>query len=290
MQRNNIRILLVDDSHFILDSLKHILKGAPQLEVIGTATTGQEALDFIAQHETDVILLDINMPVMDGVEATAQIMERQPTPIIILTAAEKSDPRVIRALELGAIEMMQKPGGEEKSPYLRSTQDELVKHIYAAAGVNINAFHYDPIADARANWRNLLDTDVILIGLSTGGPATMTRLLSSLPTDFPVPIVIVQHIRDGYIDSLATTLQAASTLKITIAKSLMKMRAGHVYLAPSGHHLEISISQTLRVVIGKPVNGFMPAVDVLFGFLPDAEGLVFGLNFNLAGLFARFEQ
>lgn len=256
------RILLVDDSRFILTALRKLFGESGDLTVAEAVSSGAAALAYLREHPVDAVVLDLNMPEMDGVETTRHIMERFPTPILLLTAAAENDPGVVAALQAGALDMMQKPGGDERSPFIRDGCEELFRKVRALARIRLaaprTAAAAPPVTLPAKRFR------LALIGISTGGPGALSRVLPRLTLDLALPVLIVQHIADGYTADLARNLQQKCRVPVREAEGFQPLLPGTVTIARSGSHLEVSPAGRLRLTQTGPVNGFMPSVDVLF--------------------------
>lgn len=262
------------------NSLRRLFENEPGIKVVGEAASGKEVMAFLKESKqahpaVDVILLDMNMPEMDGLETTRAIMATCPTPILLLTAAEKTDPRVIQALALGALDSIQKPGGDERSPHIKERKTEILEKIACAATSNRRALavtpsrqeggHRVPSHDRRAATGGRPNKyDLILIGASTGGPAALSEILSALPHDFGIPVLIVQHIMEGYSSSLAEILQTKCALPVGEAATLTALEPGRVTIGKTGYHLEVTASKNIRLTRRNLDGFFIPSVDVLF--------------------------
>jgi two-component system chemotaxis response regulator CheB len=288
LSRTPIKVLVVDDSAVARMSLVHLLESDPQIQVIGTVSTGQSALDFIEEQMPDAVLMDINMPGMDGFEATRRIMETHPVPIIICTGG--MNPRDVatsfRVLEAGAVACLEKPRSREHADFAELSAN-LLQTIKLMSEVKVvrrwPRSRQKPAATSATaepfELKSVLSVKVIGIGASTGGPAVLQTILAGLPKDFPVPILIVQHIAYGFLAGLAEWLNQTTGLQIQIAAYGTSPLPGHVYLAPDGFHLGLSPNGRLLLTKEEPENGLRPAVSYLFRSLaesygPDAVGVL----------------
>ena len=281
MADTQIKVLVVDDSKTAQMLLVHILESDQHIRVIGTVSDGQAALDFVREHTPDVILMDYHMPVMDGFEATRRIMETQPVPIVVCSAT--TDPKDVattfRMLEAGAVACVEKPVGrvhpnfEQMAAHIRQTvklmsEVKVVRRWARARAASA------PAAVARpAKVDGLLpEVKVIGIGASTGGPQVLQEILASLPKTFPVPILIVQHIAQGFLPGLAEWLNQTTGLQIHIAGHGVAAMPGHVYLAPDDFHMGIMPSGRILLSKEEPHNHLRPAVSYLFRSLASMCG------------------
>lgn len=260
-----INVLIVDDSTFMINSVTRILRDAPNIKICGSATNGFDAINFIKSNEVDVVIMDIEMPKLDGVETTKIIMKENPKPIILLTAADRKNSKTISALISGAIDFIQKPGGASLTVDISEIKETLVKKIQQAIISNVTKK-----TAAKKNYENFGKEiskyyDLILIGVSTGGPGTLIKILQVLPSDFEPPIMIVQHIMEGYTADLADTLNKNSAVPVTEVNGFTEIEKTNIYLAKAGFHLEFcSDGKTIKLTKNPPVKGFRPSVDVMF--------------------------
>lgn len=267
-----IRVILVDDSALALAVLQRILAASPDVEVVGTARNGAEALELIPRLEPTVLCTDLHMPVMDGLELTRQVMARFPRPILVVSSTVRpGEPAsAYPVLAAGALDVFPKPAGESGEALERLTR-ELVGKIRVLAGVRVFTRKATvEIAEARSaaapvpTVRPLRRSTagVVVIGASTGGPIVLRTLLSDLPRDFPVPILCVQHISNGFLGGFVDWLRGQSRLQVKIAAAGEKPQAGCVYFAPEGTHLEIDTQGYLRPSHAPPLRGHRPSITV----------------------------
>jgi two-component system, chemotaxis family, protein-glutamate methylesterase/glutaminase len=275
MSKTRIQVLIVEDSSVAQMLLVHVLNADPQIHVIGTARNGAEALEFVAHKTPDVILMDIHMPEMDGFEATRRIMESKPIPIVICSASGKIGDAVtsFRLMEAGAVACVEKPVGHDHPNF-----DEVVAQLRQTIKLmsEVKVVRRWPRRDnvkrpAFPSKRSPAKIEVIGIGASTGGPPVLQTILSALSKDFPVPLLIVQHIAPGFLSGLAEWLNQTTGLKVHIAAHGIQPSAGHVYLAPDDFHLEFHSGGTLALSRAEPENGLRPSVDRLFHSLAETS-------------------
>lgn len=270
-----IRVLLVDDSPIALLTISRILEAAPDITVVGRAGNGQEALDLIPALQPDVICTDLHMPVMDGLRFTEAVMQRFPRPILVISISvfdSKSD-HVFNLLQAGAVDVFAKPRSG-----LRAGDDAvakaLIQKVRAISGVvsftrrSRTAQRVSPVPSRPAAVELPLPPagsfDVLVIGASTGGPLAYEAILSSLPATFPLPVICVQHISEGFLPGMVSWLDSCSKLKVKQAAHLERLKAGVVYFAPEGRHLIVNSSRLLQFAPGSEGDLYCPAVDVLF--------------------------
>ena len=272
-----VRVLVVDDSAYVRKMMTQMLARSPFVEVIGTARDGKEALDLAASLKPDVITCDLNMPEMNGVEFVRVQMARQPIPIVIISVASPSSEQVLSALEAGAVEVLQKPTALATDRLL-DVADELVAKVKTAATAQM--WRIAPtisrtVAPPTGKRIKALRADVVVIGISTGGPQALKVLIPQLPADFPVPVAMVLHMPVGYTELYAKKLDELSALHVKEAAEGDLIQAGNVYLAPAGRHLTFrkAGAQVVAHLDVRPLDTpHRPAVDVLFQSAADAYG------------------
>lgn len=274
----NIRVLIVDDSQYMRFVLSKILKEAAGIEVIGEARDGVDALRLIEELGPDVVTLDVEMPRMDGMETLVRIMEKRPTPVIMVSQHTGAGMDVtIKALEAGAVDFVRKPEGRD-SLTLSRISVELVEKIRVAAVAKLGDSASPVAAQPEKILMRRLPTQpegvekIIVIGSSTGGPKALVSVLSRLPGDVPFGIFIVQHMPAGFTAALAARLNNISALSVSEAKDGDRISAGRALLAPGGFHMRIMKNGSVHLSDENPVNGVRPAVDLT---MRDAAG-VFG--------------
>lgn len=265
--RQKIRTLLVDDSDVFIDTLHEILKNCGEIEVVGTANNAYEARDKIIQQRPQVIILDIFMPRMDGLQFLRKLMPQYPLPVIIVSSRAGKNSRLsYEALEYGAIDCLLKPKNIEKQ--VQEFGEELIEKIVTASKADVSRFKNSEAKTQEKPFSKLnkRDIDTILIGASTGGTEAIKTVLSSLPKDMP-GIVIVQHMPKDFIPLFAQTLSCKTPFKVLVGESGMNVKKGQVILAPGDLHTTIHKQQNtifVRCFPGEKVNGHKPSVDVLF--------------------------
>jgi two-component system, chemotaxis family, protein-glutamate methylesterase/glutaminase len=241
-----IRVLIVDDSSFMRKALAQILASDQSIEVIGTAPDGREAIQKVNQLLPDVVLLDIEMPVMDGLTALTHIMAERPTPVLMLSALSKSDAMIaIKCLEYGAVDFIAKPSGVI-SYDIDTLGKEIIAKVKAAVSVNIQKMRL-PLPDKLFQMRKPASgtkKDIVIIGASTGGPKAVAQVLSGFPRDIQAAIIIVQHMSPEFISSFVDRLKWCCPLTISIAKKGETLKAGRVLMAPAGYNTTISKNES----------------------------------------------
>ena len=235
-----IKVLVVDDSLFMRSLISDTLNSEPEIEVIDTAKNGSEAIKKIPKIKPDCITLDLAMPGWDGLTTLKHIMSQHPTPVVILSAHSKEDANItIECLNTGAVSFVLKPSGE-LSLDIEKIKEELIKEVKAAAKVKVGKIR-SLIAKPPKPKRKLIGINkIVVIGASTGGPQTLEAILSSLPSDFPAPILVAQHMPTiSFTQSLAARLNDSCQLIVKVAENNEIIQASKVYLAPGGFHVTI---------------------------------------------------
>jgi two-component system, chemotaxis family, protein-glutamate methylesterase/glutaminase len=276
-----IKVLITEDSPVVRGYLKYILGSDPEIQVVGTAQDGEEAVRMVETHKPDVVTMDIHMPKMDGFEATRKIMESNPVPIVIVSASwnpEEVD-KTFRTMEAGAVAALEKPRGMGH-PNSESSVKELVQTVKLMSEVKVvrrwskyKGGKAEAVSDSQktpaAEIKPRLDTQLIAIGASTGGPVVLQSILSNLPKDFPVPVLIVQHIALGFLAGLRDWLGRGSSMPVQIAEDNQTLLPGHVYLAPDG--FQMGVDRYRKVVLRKDVHDYTLCPSVSYMFKTVAE-------------------
>lgn len=275
-----IRVLIVEDSPVVREFLVHFLGADPAIEVIGTANDGEEALEAVAHKRPDVITMDIHMPRLDGLEATRRIMETHPTPIVIVSGS--ADPREVattfRAIEAGAVAVLRRPAGIGHPDHETSTE-ELVQTVKLMSELKVvrrwpRAGGKAPLPPAAEAPRAEVEARVklVAIGASTGGPPVLQIILAALPADFPVPILIVQHMASGFTQGFVQWLAQTSSLPMHLAAHDELLRPGHVYVAPDEFQMRVDRGGRIVLTQDAPENGLRPSVSFLFRSVAEVYG------------------
>ncbi len=299
-----IKILIAEDSPTVTMILQKIFAADDECQVIGTAKNGKEAVDKVRLLRPDIVTMDIRMPVMDGFEATKQIMTYHPTPILVISASVGKDDDLniaFNAIRAGALDIVEKPKGNLAMDYEYIGRD-LIKKVKILSGVKV--FHHvsgssirnkieprpsnltdtsakqtpSQIAIKTPSTRDLLVSDkrlypkvkvpskpaeLITIASSTGGPSALLKVLKYLPETFPVPIVIVQHICEGFGQGFVDWLNKECILNVKTADRGEVLTQGNIYVAPDGFHLLIDPGKVVRLSKSMPVNGLRPCATLM---------------------------
>jgi len=278
-----IRALVVEDSPVIREFLVHVLASDPEIEVVGTAGDGEEAIREVQRKNPDVITMDINMPKVDGFRATRQIMETNPTPIVIVTGSwdTKEIATTFRAMEAGALAVVPRPLGLGHPDHHASAQ-ELIRRVKLMSEVKVvrrwggPARRAEPPAPSPQVDRIPVGRDaqveIVAIGASTGGPVVVQRILSLLSESFPVPIVIVQHMAAGFVQGFVEWLGETTGYRVRVACQGEPLEPGRAHVAPDGFHMGVTKRGRLLLAAEAPENGLRPSVSYLFRSVADVYG------------------
>jgi len=269
------RVLIVDDSAFMRKVLEEIIRTDPKLEVVGQAKDGREAITMAQTLQPDVMTMDINMPRMDGLEATQHIMTQNPRPILIVSSESRQGAAsTLRALELGAIDFVTKPSSGIDLD-MKNVRDELLGKLKMAAKVRVvrTAALHDHSAGVESRSQAQPTKEVgnsevrlplVVIAASTGGPATLMRLIPRFPKDFPAAVVLVQHMPATFTSQLSLQLTEVASIRVKEAEQNEALQTGTFYVCPGSHHLRISMTGRIKLDDGPRISGYRPCADVAF--------------------------
>ncbi len=265
-----VKVLVVDDSFFMRRFISGMLTNSPGIEVIDTAKNGLEAVKKTLELSPDCITMDVEMPVLDGLEAVRRIMRERPTPIVMLSTLTQEGAEVtLRALSLGAVDFLPKP---VSNPYtgIVELEKELQEKVLACGTMRRERLYAAsespaapaPLALPAASSTGGHKSRLVVIGSSTGGPNALQQIIPRLPGSFPSPMVIVQHMPVGFTRYLAERLNSISPLEVREAREGDSLRPGTVLLAPGGTHLRIDNLRHVRLTTEPTRHGVRPSVDV----------------------------
>lgn len=271
-----IRVMIVEDSAVVRELLRHIIAADPRLEVCATAGSAEEALRILDDVAPEVISLDILLPGIDGFEATRQIMRRRPTPIVVVSAGgeERNEASlIIKALAAGALAVLEKPVGIGHSSY-DAVSAHLCTQLAIMSQVKLVRQRTMPSRQARAavcsenasdcrQFGVRLPFAMLGVAVSTGGPRALTELFAGLGTEFPLPILLVQHMADAFVASFARWLASVCPFEVTIVKDGQAPAPRKIHIAPADRHLRLE-GGVLRLTRESPVCLHRPSGSVLF--------------------------
>ncbi len=270
--RPRIRVLVAEDSPVARELLTHILNSDPGIHVIDSVGTGEEAIQAASLERPDIITMDIHLPGINGFEATRTIMETTPVPIVIVTSS--CDMRTLensfKAIDAGALSVLEKPQGIGHPNFTKNVKDLIttIKLMSEIKVVRRWSQKQRTMQSEETIDRNIVPAsskvEVVAIGASTGGPPVIERILSGLPKTFAPPILIVQHMTEGFIRGFTEWLGQTSALPVHLAFNGSIARGGHVYIAPDNLHMKIDPGGRIACLSGSPKNGVRPSVSILF--------------------------
>ncbi len=284
-EEHPLKVLVVDDSFIFKRAVAKALREIPGVEVVGTASDGKEALGSIDSLSPDLLVLDLEMPVMGGLEVLQAMKERFPRvgALLLSSKTEKGSAETIRAMELGAFDFTPKPDAKSFDQGVVSLKKALAPKIRAfqstlqrverkkkeGEGPYSSPTHG---AGALRPCEGPFHPKVLAIGTSTGGPPALGRVIPCLPGDYPLPVLVVQHMPAGFTRSLALDLDKKSPLEVLEAEEGMEIRRGRVYIAPGGKQMKVGVlgeKKILRITDDPPENACKPSVDYLFRSLAE---------------------
>ncbi len=266
----SIRVLVVDDSAFVREWLVSILSLVDEISVIGEATNGQEAIDKVHALRPDLVTMDIEMPVMDGLEAIEQIMASMPVPILVVTVRGDSH-TAFEALSRGALELVDKAdiNSDTAEEFIRKvkllSEIKVIKHIRGIQHFTATKETQRPLGESGPD-------KVIAIASSTGGPAALSRIVSELPENLPCPLVIAQHIADGFVSGMVDWLNGTSSLNIVEGREGEEIIPANVYIAPSEKHMQITSANEITLTEKGPGDIYTPSCDILLSSVASVYG------------------
>jgi two-component system chemotaxis response regulator CheB len=271
-----IRVLVVDDSSFARELISAVLSSAEGITVAGEAANGREAVRKVAELQPDIVTMDIEMPVMGGLEAIEEIMATNAVPILVVTTKADAG-TAYAAISKGALDLVVKPdiNGEEAR--------ELIAKVRMLAGIKVithlrsrrpGAEPAEPRGNPQPVFSGREKERVVAIASSTGGPQALSTILSSLPENLPCPIVVAQHISDGFVAGMVEWLQNIARMKVKVAAAGEPLVAGTVYVSPSEKQMEIGRDRSIELTERLPGDIYRPSCDMLLS----SAARVYGRN------------
>ncbi len=278
-----IKIMIVDDSEVVHSILAEIFKSDPELEVVANAYNGREAIAKVEEYKPDIIIMDVQMPELDGFAATEHIMAYHPTPILIFSSTIDHDEKYssFQAISLGALDVMSKPNLQEET--FESLSRKIINRVKMLSRIKVISHIRGKLKPVKTedkkleqgilNQKSLAGYEIVGIGSSTGGPSALERLLSFFPADFPLPLVAVQHISRGFISSFCEWLQTKCRIRVKVAEDKELLKPATIYFAPDDVQLKVSADKKIQLFPDLPAWGeHKPSVNYLFQSLAENFG------------------
>lgn len=273
-----IRVLVVDDSALMRKVVSDMLSSRSDIEVVGQARDGQDALNKLGVLRPDVLTLDVEMPVMDGITALKEIMSREPMPVVMLSSLTQDGAETtLKCLEIGAVDFVAKPSGSNSFD-VKLVSDQLYAKVKAAYGARFAIANSDPKKLSIVQVSKTDGTKVskrqglVFIGSSTGGPKALHAILPQLHADLGVPIVVVQHLPDTFTKMLAKRLNDECSYEVREAVDGDTLQPGVALIAPGGKHLKFNSDGIARLSDGPSLHGVKPAIDITLSSLVPIYG------------------
>lgn len=273
-KKKQIRVLVADDSALMRILINDIINTDPDIQVVGQANNGKTAYLLTQELKPDVVLMDVNMGEYDGIYGVIEIMEHCPTPIIILSSIGNVDMNpILQGLELGAIDYLNKPAKNRVN--MDEVKHDLIEKIKVASTINLEELLDKPLAVNinEHSFDNATSYDCIVLGASTGGPRALERILTQLPKNLTIPVVIAQHMPASFVPAFASRLNQLTPLEVSVAKQGSILAAGHVYLASGDINLTVECKRE-NYIFGATTQQFLaynnPSIDALMLSIAEA--------------------
>ncbi len=290
-----IKVVVVDDSAFMRKAISSMLDKDPEIQVVASARDGQEGLDLIRRYDPDVVTMDIEMPRMDGLTALRHVMMEMPRPVLMVSSLTTEGAEdTLKAMELGAADFIPKQLSRVSLDIIK-IEDDLINKVKSVAGRKMRAVRparakveappVEAVAPA-AKGRGIPARDVVAVGVSTGGPPAVQKILSALPGDFPAGMVIAQHMPAAFTGPFAKRLDGISALTVKEAENGDWLKPGHVFVAPGGRHLRLEqkVTHIELKITDEPAEAlYKPSANVLMSSVAKAVGKR-GLGVILTGM------
>ena len=287
--QSRVRVMVVEDSLVVRQLLVHIISSDPRLVVAAAVDSAEEALREIGRVRPDVVSMDIRLPGMDGLEATRRIMAEHPTPIVVIAdSIEDSSLKIsMNALRAGALTVVEKPVGLSSDGYA-AIASTICTQLYIMSQVPVvRQRSFTPWREAAAPRREpewgTMRPSLMGIAASTGGPPALAKVLGALPPDFPLPILLVQHMGAPFMEGFASWLNGLVSLEVRLAEDQEIPISGRVYVAPGDRHLLLSSAGTLKLSAEPPLANQRPSATMLFRSMARSLGRR-GLGVILTGM------
>lgn len=273
------RVLIADDSATMRYYLANMLSEQGDMTVIGQSRDGEEAIRMTARLQPDVVSMDIRMPGIDGLEATRRIMANTPTPVVVVSSLVERDMQLsMQALEAGALAVVEKPPSR-RDPTFEAKQSHLIRTLLAMSSVSVVRRGGYPLRippQGEVTTRASTDRpEIICIGASAGGPSAISKILPALPPNFPLPILIVQHIPHEFVSGLARWLDGLTLLPVKVAEDGVPLHPGVVHLSPGNAHVKIiraGRGLMTRLILEQGDRVYQPSIDLMFESAAAASG------------------
>jgi len=264
---SKIRVLVVDDSSLARMVLIEHLTQDDNIEIVGVARNGKEAIDKVKKLRPSIVTMDINMPVMGGLETIEQIMAYSPVPVLVVTSRADAD-TAFAAISKGALEVIQKPDVDMEN------SEELIRKVRILSGVKVISHLRGRHVNDPGRNRKTIERDTpkseneilkkaVVIAASTGGPKTLARILSDIPADFPVPVFVAQHIPPDFVTGLAEWLNSVAKLTVKPGEDGERIYPGIVYISPADKNMVITNKNRIKLAMQDPDCVYSPSCDLL---------------------------
>lgn len=271
------KVLVVDDSVFARKIVSEMISSCPDLEIIGAASSGTEALAILDKLNPDVITLDVEMPGINGIETLKRIMAEHPTPVVMVSSLTSNGAKEsIQALSIGAVDVMAKPHGSHALGMDKSMKNELIAKVLAAAGVKLSRLlpvqRSTPCPKPERKLAVGTRYPIVVIASSTGGPRALRTIISDLPTDAGAAYIMVQHLPEGFSAHLARDLNEMTTLNVRESSNGDRLESGDLIFATAGYHTVFEKDGSCRLTTDPPLWGVRPSADVTIASLVPVYG------------------